>query len=136
MSKKLQPRLVICFLLILLPLLLLGCGGGTGGYGAPGHVVPYQDKHFTVEPLQEMTMTINMNHGALFEGYLTVRGGNDDVRFYIKDSYGNKVLDINRVRGRYDFDYHATSEGFHTIYFDNSFSLVTSKQVYIHFRVR
>lgn len=109
---------------------------GVGGYGPVGHVVPYIDKSFTVEPLHYVTVTVDMRSGAVFEGYLTVRGGNDDVRFYIKDSYGNKVLDINRVQGRYDFSYRATSEGFHTIYFDNSFSLITSKQVYLHYRVR
>ena len=126
-------------LLAILGVLIVGavsCGGGAGGLGPVGHVVPYQDDSLTVEPLTSVTMTVNMADEAVFEGYLTVRGGNDDIRFYIKDSYGNKVLDINRVKGRYDFSYRATSGGFHTIYFDNSFSIVTSKQVYIHYRVR
>lgn len=123
------------FLLIVLALttLLVGCGGGLGPVG---HIVPYTDEHKTVEPFTTLHGTINMSKGEVFEGYLTVRGGNDDIRFYIKDSYGNKVLDINRVRGRYDFHYQATSEGFHTFYLDNSFSWVTSKEVYIHYRVR
>jgi len=126
------------FLVVVLSLVLLGVAGcgGAGGLGPVGHVVPYQDESFTVKPLTATTMTINMANGAVFEGYVTVRGGNDDIRFYIKDSHGNKVLDINRVQGRYDFFYRATSEGFHTIYFDNSFSIITSKQVYIHYRVR
>jgi hypothetical protein len=76
-----------------------------------------------------------MSKGDVLEGYLTVRGGNDDIQFYVKDSYGNVVLNVS-VRGRYDFQYSATSEGFHTLYFDNSFSLLTSKQVLIHYRVR
>ncbi len=98
--------------------------------------IPYQDSSFDVAPLSSTNTTITMSKGDILEGYLTVRSGNDDIRFYIEDSYGNKVLDINRVRDRYDFSYKATSEGFHTIYFDNSFSVITSKQVYIHYRVR
>ena len=131
-----MKRLLLVAILGLLIVGTVSCGGGAGGLGPVGHVVPYQDRSLTVEPLSAMTLTINMSQGAVFEGYLTVRGGNDDIRFYIEDSYGNKVLDINRVRGRYDFSYKATSEGFHTIYFDNSFSIITSKQVYIHYRVR
>ncbi len=126
-------------LIAILGVLILGavsCGGGAGGLGPVGHVVPYKDLNLTVESLSTKTLTINMSEGAVFEGYLTVRGGNDDVRFYIEDSFGNVVLDINRVNGRYDFSYVTTSEGFHTIYFDNSFSILTSKQVYIHYRVR
>lgn len=103
--------------------------------GSASCAAPYQDESFTVGPLSTSTMTINMSKGDIFEGYLTVRGGNDDIGLYIKDSYGNRVLQIG-VRGRYDFSYKATSEGFHTIYFDNGFSLLTSKQVYMHYRVR
>jgi len=120
---------------VLITLAMTGCGG-VGGYGPAGRVVPYTDRSLTVEPLLHVSMTIDMRSGAVFEGYMTIRGGNDDIRFYIKDSYGNKVLDKNRVQGRYDFSYKATTEGFHTLYFDNSFSLITSKQVYLHYRVR
>lgn len=132
-----RSKIIILRLLILLALIgVLGCSGGTGGCEPPGQLVPYQDISFTVGPLTYSSMTVNMNSGAIFEGYLTVRGGNDDIRFYIKDSYGNVVLDKNRVQGRYDFSYQATAEGFHTVYFDNSFSLITSKEVYLHYRVR
>ena len=119
-----------------LGLLIVGVVG-CGGSGPVGQiVVPYRDQSITVEPGSAMTATVNMSKGAVVEGYMTVRGGNDDIRFYIKDSYGSKVLDIDRVRGRYDFSYTATSEGFHTMYFDNGFSFITSKQVYLHHRVR
>jgi hypothetical protein len=129
---------------IILPIVLLlvftaGCGlsEGAGGYGAAGPViVPYKDTNFTVGPLSKYELTVNASQGAVIEGYLTVRGGNDDVRFYIEDSYGKKVLDKNRVNDRYDFSYAVESSGFHTLYFDNSFSLITSKEVFLHYRVR
>ncbi len=98
--------------------------------------MPYEDTSFTVSPFQEYTITVNVKQGAMIEGYLTVRGGNDDIRFYIENSFGDKVLDKNRVNGRYDFMYAVQSSGFHTMYFDNSFSLFTSKQVYLNYRVR
>ena len=103
--------------------------------GIVGCKVPYQDESCTVGSLSTSTMTLTMSKGDVLEGYLTVRGGNDDIGFYIKDSYGNKVMDIG-VNGRYDFSYTATSEGFHTLYFDNGFSLFTRKQIFIHYRVR
>lgn len=135
MEVKMSKKLILLFLVpILLIPLLSGCGGGYGPGGS--YIVPYRDEHFTVKPGHATTITINMNSGAVFEGYLTVRGGNDDVRFYIEDSYGHIVLDKNRVQGRYDFYYTATSEGFHTIYMDNTFGWITSKEVYIHYRVR
>ena len=125
---------------IALILLVSGCGisnDGGGNYGPIGEaVVPYKDSGFTVDVLSKYTVTVNAKRGAVIEGYLTVRGGNDDVRFYIEDSFGNKVLDKNRVNGRYDFMYTVQSSGFHTMYFNNSFSLFTSKQVYLHYRVR
>ena len=126
--------------LILITLLVLGCSlsnDGGGGYGPLGEaIVPYEDTNFTVSSLNKYTITVNVQQGAVIEGYLTVRGGNDDVRFYIEDSYGKKVLDKNRVNSRYDFYYMVKSSGFHTLYFDNSFSWITSKQVYLHYRVR
>ena len=125
--------------LISLILLTTGCGlsDGGGGYGPVGPViVPYKDSGFTVDPSYKYTITVNVKKGAIIEGYLTVRGGNDDIRFYIEDSFGNKVLDKNRVNGRYDFMYTAQSDGFHTMFFDNSFSWFTSKQVFLHYRVR
>ena len=125
--------------LISLILLTTGCGlsDGGGGYGPVGPIiVTYKDSGFTVDPFYKYTVTINVKKGAIIEGYLTVRGGNDDVRFYIEDSFGNKVLDRNRVNGRYDFMYTVQSNGFHTMFFDNSFSWITSKQVFLHYRVR
>ena len=99
-------------------------------------VVPYRDDSFSVEPLNSMTISVDVKSGSVIEGYLTVRGGNDDIVFYIKDSQGNRVLNIDRVHGRYDFSYTTKSTGFYTLYFDNGFSWVTSKFVLLHYRVR
>ncbi len=134
MSKKLS--LFLLGLLVIISTLISGCSSQSGGLGPIGQIVPYQDRNFTVSPGQQYTISIDLRQGAVIEGYLTVIGGNNDVRFYIKDSYGNIVLDKNRVTDRYDFSYTAASAGFHTMYFDNSFSIFTGKQVLLHYRVR
>ena len=98
--------------------------------------VPYKEVSFTVEPLQKYIVNITMHPGNVLEGYLSVTNGNNDIHFYLEDSDGKKILDINRVQGRYDFSYEATSEGVHKMVFDNGFSSINSKQVLIHFRIR
>lgn len=129
---------IICLMMFVIP----GCGtisqsGSSGGLGDVGTVaVPYQDNSFTVEAMHEVTLTPNMRNGAVLEGYFTIRGGNDDINFAIEDPQGNIVLSINKATGRYDFSYTAPSAGFYTMHFDNTFSLFTSKQIYIHYRVR
>ncbi len=101
-----------------------------------GCSVAYRDVNLTVEPLQTYNLTADMKLGDVIEGYFSVKGGNNDIHFYLEDSYGNKILNIDRVQGRYDFSHKATSEGFHSLFFDNSFSLVTSKLVFLHYRIR
>jgi len=134
-EASVMKKLIVALVLPAIVIGTIGCGGA-GSLGLAGKAIPFKDESFTVSPLGAMTLTINMRKGAVLEGYVTVRRGNDDIRFYVKDSYGNIVLDIDRTRGRYDFNYTATNEGFHTVYLDNSFSLVTSKQVFLHYRVR
>lgn len=95
----------------------------------------YRDTSIAVGGLSTQTLSITMSKGKTLEGYMTVRGGNDDINFYLKDSYGSKVLNVS-VKGRYDFSYKATSDGYHTAYFDNTFSFFTGKEVLLHYRVR
>ncbi|GEM_PF-5655254 len=133
MGKKIT---MVYIFLVISTLLLVGCSQA-GGLGSVGSViVPYKDDSFTIKPLSKASGTVDMRNGAIFEGYLTIRGGNNDIEFYVQDSYGKKVLSAGRVTGRYDFNYKATSEGFHTFYFDNNFSVFTTKEVFIHYRIR
>ena len=92
----------------------------------------------TIKPSEGLNGEVSLNVGSFdyLKAAATVSGGNDDIRFTIEDSYGSVVLNMDRVQGRYDFLYTASTAGFHTMYFDNSFSLITDKQVFIHYRVR
>ena len=95
---------------------LAGCRGAA----SVAEEVPYKVEAFYVSSFDVEKRTIAMDTGAVFEGYFTLKG-RDDIRFYIENPNGNKVLDIT-ASSRYDFSYTATSEGPHliTIYFDNS----------------
>jgi len=125
--RKIAPPLISFLLLVSLLISLIGCG-----YEGP----PYQHREFIVAPVSAKTMIIDMNPGSIFEGFVDVEGGNDDIRFYVKDSHDNIVLDKNRVSEHYNFHYQAELRGSYTVYFDNSFSLVTDKKVTIYYRVR
>ena len=123
-------------LFLVLALLGTSCGSGIDRLNVAGHIGSYKNTTFNVDPFSAWVMVIDMNRGDVFEGYLIVRGGNDDIKFYIKDPYGNKVLDAGWVYSGYDFHYIATSEGLHTAEFDNSWSWLTSKVVSVNYRVR
>ena len=88
-------------------------------------------RSFTVSPLSAITVSRHLNRGERVEGYFTVRGGNDDIKFYIKDPYGVIIYDVGKVKGRHDFVFTAETIGVYTLYFDNSFSLITSKHIYL-----
>lgn len=88
-----------------------------------------------VPPLYYDLLTFFLKQGDRIEGEFTVRGGNDDIIFYIKDPYGNIIYEpADRVYGWHKFSITASSDGAYTLYFDNTFSLITSKAVYLTIR--
>lgn len=95
----------------------------------------YHIYSFDVEPSSATTLTFKMSRGETLEGYLTVSGGNDDIRFYINNPAGVKMLDIKRVQERYDFVYTADSDGSHSLSFNNGFSFRTGKHICLHYRI-
>lgn len=89
----------------------------------------------SVSAMQRLTLTMHFEKHERLEGYFTVRGGNDDVKFYIKNPYGAVILDAGMVTGRHDFAFTAEHEGVYTLYFDNTFSLITSKTIFLSYRI-
>ena len=109
---------------------MLGCRGA-----APAPVVPYDEEEtFVIHPFNIAKKTIEVDTGSVFEGYFTVKG-RGDIRFYIEDTQGDKVLDVT-VEDRYEFSHATTLEGPHriTMNFDNSST--TTKQIDLRWRVR
>ncbi|MCK4417919.1 MAG: emp24/gp25L/p24 family protein [Candidatus Latescibacteria bacterium] len=84
-----------------------------------------------VPPGNCMTLTFHFDVNDEVEGYFSVRGGNDDIRFYIKDPFGKTIYASGIVTGRHDFSLTANTEGAYTLYFENSFSWVTPKRIYL-----
>jgi hypothetical protein len=89
--------------------------------------------NFQVSPLQYRTVTFILNKGDRIEGYFTVLGGSNDIRFNIKDPYASTILDAGTVTGRRDFAFTAEYSGAYTLTFDNSYSLLTTKTVFLSY---
>jgi hypothetical protein len=89
--------------------------------------------NFQVPPLQYVTSTFVLSQGDRIEGYFTVLGGGNDINFNIKDPYASTILDAGRVTGRRDFAFTAEYSGAYTLTFDNSFSILTSKNVFLSY---
>lgn len=100
------------------------------------YIVPYTDTSFHVSPRSYRTLTVHAGAGDRIEGYFTIRGGADEVKFRIEDSYGSTIYNAGLVYDRHDFRVICGSQGYYTLYFDNSFSWTVGKDVYLHYRVR
>lgn len=128
---------VIIISLILVMAVVAGAVSCGGRLAPVSQTIPYTDVYITVEPFTTQSKLVLMSKGSILEGYLTVRGGNDDIVFYIEDlRYENKLFFGDRVYGLKHFYYQATHDGGYAMCFDNSFSWITSKRVHIHYRVR
>lgn len=86
---------------------------------------------FTVAPFKYIIWSFELSPGWGFDVYFTVRGGNDDINFYIEDPYGNTIYNAGRVSGRHSYSFTAQTTGVYSLYFDNSFSFITSKLVFV-----
>jgi serine/threonine protein kinase len=71
----------------------------------------------------------DLSRGSILEGGFTVQGGNDDIGFAIVGPDGTNLVNIERVRSRYDFRVLIQQPGKYTLIFDNRFSWVTNKVV-------
>ncbi len=87
-----------------------------------------QNEDWNVQALREFTATKNCDQGHRTEAYFTIRGGNEQLRFWIKDPYGATIYDAGTVTGRLDFAFTAEHTGAYTLYFFNA--QTASKTVY------
>lgn len=127
-------------LLVSLLCLVVGLVGGSVGCqtvrrSASG-VMPYHEKSFTVSAMHEQPLSLELSAGDSLEGYVqVVSGGNLDIRFWVTDPYGKTIYQApGRVEGRHDFIFKAMADGYYTLHFDNSFSLLTDKGVIVKYR--
>lgn len=83
------------------------------------------------------TMTLNLRDGATVSGSFSVTGGSgDDIDFWVTDPSGNHIISERRITRGDDFSFRASDNGAYTIHFDNSFSLLSTKQVRLSYDVQ
>jgi hypothetical protein len=83
-----------------------------------------------VAPLSQETLVFNLDSGQQFTGSLSISGGSgNDINFWITDPTGATILNLGRVSQGRSFDFTAQASGAYTFYFDNSFSLLSTKTV-------
>jgi hypothetical protein len=98
--------------------------------------VPYQTEQFRVSPHGDESMTYTIQRPpARFEGYILILGGNNDVGIRLRAPSGGYLIQQSRVAGRYAFDVRLPDAGPYTLFLDNSFSLITAKDVTMYSRV-
>ena len=97
---------------------------------------PYTDRDFTVGVGEKYTLVADLEAGQIIEGDFSVSGQEDYIDFYIKDPSDSLLYGVIRAEGSQEFSAKATYSGTHTLYFDNSFSFGTSRQITLHYRIR
>jgi hypothetical protein len=96
---------------------------------------PYQTQTISVPARQVYTLTMpDVRTGQTIEGSFDVVGGNSDIGFRLRTPDGGSLVSIGRVAGSYSFRYTASLDGTYALVFDNSFSLLTPKNVTVRMR--
>jgi hypothetical protein len=84
----------------------------------------------------QCTLTFNLNNGDSVSGSISVTGGSgNDINFYITNPTGGQIYNAGRVSGGTSFSFTADSSGAYILHFDNSFSLLSSKQITVSYDV-
>ena len=84
----------------------------------------------------QCTLTFNLNNGDKVSGSVSISGGSaNDVNFYITNPSGGQIYNAGRINGGTTFSFTADTSGAYILHFDNSFSLLASKQVTVSYDV-
>jgi len=123
-----MKRLVF-FLLVGLVLSLVSCQVLPG---APS----YTETSFAVPPGEKYTLAVELRAGRTVEGSFSVSGAENYVDFYIKGPKGDLAYGVVRAVGGQSFAVKAEVPGAYTLYFDNSISFGSSRQISVRYRTR
>lgn len=102
-------------------LLSLGLEGGT------------RRGYYDVKEGATLELSWNLEKGDRTEGGFTVSGGNEEVRFYIKNPYQVVIYGAGIVKSHYSTGFTAGHSGVYSFYFENLESL-SDKRLYVTFR--
>lgn len=87
-------------------------------YISPIEFKPTED--FTIPAKQGISRDQHYERGERIEGYFTVRSGNEQVEFSIKDPYGTAVYDPGTVTSRHDFGITTEHSGLYSLFWGNT----------------
>lgn len=96
----------------------------------------YQIEKIEVPPRQTAYVVFSVPDRYVLEGYFEVTGGNNDITFWATGRGQEAVIKKHDVVGRDEFKLSAKQSASYTLYFDNGKSVLTPKQVTIHYRLR
>lgn len=102
----------------------------------PAIVYASEVKTFNVPAGTTQSLTFNLNSGDEVSVSISVSGGNNDVNFWATDPSGYTVVRTQGIVGGTDLDFKASRDGAYTLFFDNSFSLITSKLVTVTYDIK
>ena len=89
---------------------------------------------FTVPPSNEKYVNVDMNEGDRIKFWITVSGGaNDDIDFRIEDY--QSILEEKRIYSNYEDEIWRSESGPISFVFDNTISIISSKQVNFSYEI-
>ena len=99
-------------------------------------VFVHAQQTFTVPPLSEKTVKVNLNQGDFVKGTVSVSGGTGTgVDFMVSDPNGKELLSYNYTSYT-SFSFSASNTGTYVLSFDNSFcSCAGGKNVTLNYSV-
>lgn len=95
-----------------------------------------QEVNFTLAPSAKHTIAVEVREGHWVQGSFSVSGKENFIDFYIKDPAGGLAYGVTRAQGGLSFEAQAETTGLYTLYFDNSFSFGSSRDISLRYQVR
>lgn len=89
--------------------------------------------YYNVEGGAVLQLSWYLQEGDRTEGGFTVSGGNEEVRFYIKNPSGAIIYDAGIVKTRLSRGFTAEDSGIYSFYFEN-LELLSDKVIHANFR--
>ncbi|MBI2866505.1 MAG: emp24/gp25L/p24 family protein [Chloroflexi bacterium] len=122
-----KPYILIPLLMVLLTLAIVACGAKPTptpqpkSYNGNVTVPPGEDSGIpiTMEALNRLVGTINVQPLDAFV----------DMRFAIRDPFGNAVLNLGEVKGKRSFAVIAATDGTYQLYFVNAHDRIQERLV-------
>ena len=102
----------------------------------PSTSTTYRVQNCKISPGTQCLLAFILVPGDYVSGLISVSGGSGrDVNFWVTDPSGATVYNAGRVTASTDFSFTAAQGGTYTLHLDNSFSIITGKQVTVSYNV-